>query len=91
LLDPITFYLGPNEASPVHYAWKDINGDGMVDLILHFRIRDTGIECGDTSTILKGETVDGELIEGSDFISTVNCRRERTFKKHHNRILKHHR
>jgi hypothetical protein len=43
--------------------------------VLLFKIRKTGIECGDTSASLSGTTFDGEAIQGTDGIRTVGCRR----------------
>jgi len=62
------------EASPVHSALEDVNGDGHLDMILHFRTQQTGIECGDTSASLTGETLDGKAIQDSDLIKTVGCK-----------------
>jgi len=53
---------------------EDVNGDGRLDLMLHFRTQDTGIQCGDTSASLTGETFDGAPIQASDSIITVGCR-----------------
>jgi hypothetical protein len=54
--------------------FKDVDGDGRDDLILHFRINETGIQCGDTSAALTGRTFNGRAIHGSDSIRTVGCR-----------------
>jgi hypothetical protein len=35
------------EATPVDVNKKDVNGDGQPDVLLKFRIQDTGIQCGD--------------------------------------------
>jgi hypothetical protein len=59
------------EAAPVQIAVVDANGDGALDLVLHFRTQDTGLQCGDTSALLTGETVDGETILAADAIVTV--------------------
>jgi hypothetical protein len=53
---------------------KDVNGDGQADLVLHFRTQDSGIQCGDTSVSITGQTVNGNPIKGSDAITTVGCR-----------------
>ena len=75
-VDPTTVRFGATgtEAAPRHLARNDVNGDGRPDLILRFRLGDTGIECGDTEAFLTGETFDGQAIEGSDAIKTVGCR-----------------
>ena len=52
---------------------EDADGDGDLDLVLHFRTRETGIQCGDTAVSLMGETFDGQLITGTDAINTVGC------------------
>lgn len=74
-VDPVTVRVGPTgtEAAPVHDALEDVDGDGDTDMTLHFNVQDTGIKCGDTSAMLKGETLDGEAITGTDSIRTVAC------------------
>jgi len=47
---------------------KDVNGDGLPDLIAWFRNIKTGFEKGDTIGILKCMTNDGTLIQGSDSV-----------------------
>jgi hypothetical protein len=53
---------------------KDVNADTRPDLLLSFNIEDTGIQCGETSASLTGETMSGEAIEGSDAIVTIGCK-----------------
>lgn len=69
-----TVRFGPNLASPAHSALEDVNGDGQVDLVLHFRTQDTGIGCGDTSASVSGLLVDGRAFSGTDSVSTSGCR-----------------
>lgn len=57
----------------VKSAMEDVDGDGDLDMILHFRTEQTGIVCGQTNALLKGQTLDGIPIEGSDSIKTVGC------------------
>lgn len=75
-VDPTTVRFGRTgtEAAPVHFALKDIDGDGNTDLVLRFKTQQTGIACGDTSASLTGRTFGGQLINGSDSIRTVGCR-----------------
>ena len=75
-VDPATVLFGATgtEAAAVHSALEDVDGDGDTDMILHFNTQATGIACGDTSASLTGETIDGQMIEGSDSIKTVGCK-----------------
>lgn len=74
-VDPATVLFGSTgtEAAPVHDALEDVDEDGDTDMILHFNIQDTGIQCGDTSATLTGATFDGQAIKGTDSIMTVGC------------------
>jgi hypothetical protein len=82
-IDVTTLRFGLGRASPAHdltdsFTYndhlQDVNLDGFMDLVTHFRTRDTRIVCGDESVTLTGETLDGQPIEGSDSIRTVGCR-----------------
>ena len=75
-INPTTIRFGRTgtEATPVHSAFQDVDSDGDVDLILHFKTQQAAIQCGDTSAALTGQTPDGQAIEGSDSIVTVGCR-----------------
>ncbi len=55
---------------------RDINRDGLQDLVCVFRTKKTGFQCGDTEGILKGQTVDGIPFEGRDSVKIVGrkCR-----------------
>jgi hypothetical protein len=63
------------EAAIVRSALEDVDGDGDTDLLLDFNTQDTGIQCGDTSASLTGETADGQSIQGSDAIVTTGCKK----------------
>jgi YVTN family beta-propeller protein len=69
-----TVTFGPDEATEIHQRshLKDVDKDGDLDFLLHFNIRETGIECGDKTATLTGETFNGEAFTGSDKI-TVKC------------------
>jgi len=74
-IDPATARFGP-AAAPIAHATghvEDVDDDGDLDLLLHFRTRATGIQCGDTSASLTAETFGGDPVEGSDSIVTVAC------------------
>lgn len=68
--------FGPGEAVEVHGTGhvEDVNGDGFMDLVLHFATQATGIRCGNTVASLTGKTFGGQAIQGTDSIRTVGCR-----------------
>lgn len=74
-MDPTTVRFGQTgtEAAPVQSALEDVDGDGDIDMILHFNTQDTGMMCGDTSASLTGETFSEQAIQGTDAIKTVAC------------------
>jgi hypothetical protein len=51
--------------------FEDVDADGGLDLLLHFRTQDTGIAPGDTEVCLIGQTYHGVPIEGCDSVRTV--------------------
>lgn len=75
-VDPATVRFGATgtEAAAVHSALEDVDGDGDVDMILHFRTQDTAIACGATMASLTGRTFGGQVIQGSDSVVTRGCR-----------------
>lgn len=50
---------------------QDVDGDGDIDLVLHFLVGDTGLTCGSTEGVLTGTTFDGDSIEGRDAVHIV--------------------
>ena len=53
---------------------KDVDGDGLQDLVCHFNTQLTGFQCFDTVGILRGKTVDGAPIEGMDSVKIMRCK-----------------
>ena len=74
-VDCETVEFGPNGAIESHGRAhvEDVDGDGDMDLLLHFNTQETGIACGDTEATLTGQTFDGYPVIGTDAINTVNC------------------
>lgn len=72
-IDISTVRFGPEEANATRHKVRDIDRDGWDDLLLRFKIQQTGIECGDREAILTGETFSGDGITGTDSIQTIGC------------------
>lgn len=68
VIDTVTF--GPSNAKVIGSAIRDLDSDGDLDMILKFRVTETGIECGQTNATLTGETSSGLLIFGTDDLKT---------------------
>ena len=54
-----TVRFGPDGAEANRHKIKDVNRDGIPDLLLRFKVRKTGISCGDTEATVTGETFGG--------------------------------
>lgn len=52
-------------------APKDVNGDGVGDLICHFVTGSTGLQMGDAVGHLRGQTLDAVSVEGKDDVRIV--------------------
>jgi subtilisin family serine protease len=74
LVSSVRFGPTGTEAEAVRDVVGDVDSNGTPDMILHFSIPATGIQCGDTWAILRGRMSDGTLIQGFDVIRTVGCR-----------------
>ena len=71
--DADSVLFGPAEAEKRHKRAhvEDVDHDGDLDLVLHFRTRETGIAPGDTEACVIGQTHDGVPITACDFVRTV--------------------
>ena len=66
-----------NEARPERSFLRDVNGDGLIDVVLRFNIDTTGIRHGDTQAALTAEITGGQRVIGFDSITTVGCKKTR--------------
>ncbi len=73
-VDETTLAFGRGGAAPAHCHrphLEDVNGDGYLDLLSHFRTDETGIAFGERMACLSGETLDGLWLRGCDSVRTV--------------------
>ena len=72
-VDVTTLAFGPNGAPPIHRVgahFEDVNGDGYLDLVSHFRTQDTGIVIGNLEACITGLN-NGIPFRGCDDIRTI--------------------
>ena len=60
-----------NQGLPTRHV-EDVDGDGDMDLVFHFRLSATDLTCSSTVGMLTGLTYAGVYVEGSDAINMVN-------------------
>lgn len=65
--------FGPGGAAIAHKRAHvvDVDSDGDLDLLLHFRVQETGLVPGDTEACLSGYTFAGTPLQGCDAIRLV--------------------
>lgn len=74
-IDRTTLRFGPGGAMPAHKDLghlADLNGDGIDDLMTHYRTQEAGLSVGDTEACVTGATLGGESFEGCDAVWVKN-------------------
>ena len=68
-------HFGPSQVGISHSNAhiSDENGDGVDDIVGHFKQSETGIVCGDTAAILTGVTGGGLPISATAIINVLGC------------------
>jgi hypothetical protein len=74
-LDISSLRFGPAEApiddkSP---SFKDVNGDSLDDIVVWFRVSETGLSCDDSQVEIYGKTNDGQDFNATDFVQASGC------------------
>jgi len=58
-------------ASPVRWTIEDVDGDGDMDLLFHFKTQELDLDENSTEATLTGSTYDGDPIQGTDTVNIV--------------------
>ncbi|GEM_PF-2848672 len=70
-VDPKTVVFAGSNALPNGQTPQDVNGDGLPDMVFHFRTEDLKLCTSDTKACLSGKTFDGNDFEGCDSINII--------------------
>jgi hypothetical protein len=68
-VDPVTVTFAG--AAPLRWASEDVDSDGDVDLLFHFKTQELNLDSSSTEATLAGETFDGVSIQGTDTVNIV--------------------
>jgi Tol biopolymer transport system component len=58
-------------ASPVRWTMEDVDGDGDLDMLFHFKTQELNLTADSTEATLTGETYAGVSIQGTDTVNIV--------------------
>jgi hypothetical protein len=68
-VDPATVLF--TGAQPIRWMIEDVDGDGDLDALFHFKTQALDLDGNSTYAVLIGQTTDGSVIWGSDFVTIV--------------------
>lgn len=74
IVSSVRFGVTGSEAVATKPMLRDVNGDGVKDLVMDFDVQQSGIVCGTTIVKLTGMTTGGVSFAGTDSIVTVGCK-----------------
>jgi uncharacterized repeat protein (TIGR01451 family) len=63
-------------AAPIRWTMEDVDGDGDMDLLFHFKTQELDLTKDSTEAILTGETYLGMPIEGIDTVKIVPSKKD---------------
>ena len=81
-VDVSTLTFGPDSATPAHdlsdpdtYAdhLQDVNGDGFLDLVSHYKQKEVGLCVDNTEATISGTLLDGTPFEGTDSVRLLHA------------------
>jgi len=68
-VDPVTVLFA--DAAPLRWTLEDVDGDGDVDLLFHFKTQELDLDENSTEATLTGSTYGGQAIQGVDTVNIV--------------------
>lgn len=69
-IDPFTVEFAG--AKPVKWSFKDVDGDGDIDTLFHFKTQELDLDSNNTQATLTGQTFNPSGIIGTDSVNIVN-------------------
>ena len=73
-INPLEVRFGRGQAIEAHLRGhlEDVNGDGRLDMVLHFRVQQSGILPTDLEVCLTGNTTNGTPFQGCDSVTVLH-------------------
>ena len=59
---------------PIGETPEDVNGDGLLDIVLHFKTQDLNLQPGETEACLTGKTFNEQEFRGCDSVRILYCK-----------------